>query len=378
MKRILFTLAIIAPFLCFGQQKIKTIKNPVGWTYEVAPQTPLSENLKTYTIDVKTNLNPMDADDETAWSMQVDESDYKVREKLRQEAIQDTLANWSERYLALHQQPYVESSANPDFTIVLQTETFQVENTQLDVDYDDDESVLCKINATARIIVKTSEGNILLDEQMVYLLDDTDGKTPFFKLKQFLLNPVFKLKFKLKKKPEKKRELLERKLEKLEAFALEYFFKEGGSILKNHFLTQTFNAYGATFGVKNKEYEKITEYAENVKSDINSLSAFSKKKRQSHDQIKPSLTSAIVDWQTELVKIGEPEMQDILNYNIALASLILEDMDAVKLHISNIPEYEALDKKTIFEGSFTYYLRGLADALELKEKYGPRAVIYQP
>ncbi len=378
MKKILLSLLLIAVVpTCHGQKKIKTAKSPVAWQYTIAPERPLSENLKHYAITIDTDMDPLDDWDEINLRIRFSGKDSEQQRELFAAARNDTTYAWSKKYMELKQYPLARTSFNPDFFIKLTTDHFEMENVQLDVDYSDQESVLGKINVTARLEVRDSEDRILMDDQIVYLLDDRDGPTNLLRLRHLFFNPSFKLKFKMTKKPEKRKKLLEKKVAKFEAGILEFFMEEAGRRLANQFITQQLDAYTAIFSIKDKSFEQHNIHVEEVSKSINSLTAISKKKRKTIDEIKPILKSAIQYWQQELPETTNPTLQDIYNINIAAASLIISDMMAAKLHISNIPELEELGKKTIWEGSFTYYLKGLASAIDIKEKYAERALIYQ-
>nr|WP_299068469.1 hypothetical protein [uncultured Allomuricauda sp.] len=374
MKK-LFLLCVL-PLFCMGQKKIKLTKAPVAWTYEISPSTPLDESLRTFSATVNTKLDPMDFWDDINWAMQMGEMDLEERARLRRQAAKDTIAKWSKQYL-LNSRPFVWVKTNPDFYVELSTDTFKMEHVQLDVDYSNPESIMGEINVAARLLVKTAQDEVLLDKEIRYYIDDKDGLTNKLRLRHLVFNPSFKVKYKMTKKPEKKRKLLEKRIKKYEADILEYFIQEAGRILKEHYLVQQVNAYSAMFGVKSKDYEALNDANEIAKKSINSLSALSKKKRKLLSEIKPDLEYARDYWTDKLTRTTDPTIQNALNANLSAVLLILGDIEAAKFHIKNIPEYEELGSKTIWDGSFTYYLQGLANAIAIKEQYGVRAQLHK-
>ena len=380
MKKTRFTvlsLVLILSFTCHGQ-KVKTTKTPVAWSYEIAPKNPLAENLKSNQVVVETDLDPMDFWDKVDWSAQTLERDEEKIAILYNKAVNDTIKLWSSNYLALTTFPFVETSANPDFIITLTTDQFEAQNVQLDVDFSDNESVIFELNVTARLTVKTSTGETLLDERITYLLDDENGETALVKLKHFMLDPTFKTRFQFAKKPEKKKKLLERKVKKYEAYILEYFFIEGGEILKDNFVNNKVNSYAAIFGVKDKSLQEFNEKAEEAAKAINSLSAFSKKKRQTIEQVTPILKSAIEYWENQLASASNPEIKKLINANIATASVLIGDVESAKRNAELVPEFAEVDNKSIFQGSFDYYIQGLANAIKTCSRFAGRTEIYQP
>ncbi|KQC28994.1 hypothetical protein [Flagellimonas eckloniae] len=374
MKK-LFLLCVL-PLFCIGQKKIKLTKDPVAWTYEISPSTPLDETLRTFSATVNTKLDPMDFWDDINWAMQMGEMDLEERARLRRQAAKDTIAKWSKQYL-LNSRPFLWVKTDPDFYVELSTDTFKMEHVQLDVDYSNPESIMGEINVAARLLVKTAQDEVLLDKEIRYYIDDKDGLTNKLRLRHLVFNPSFKLKYKMTKKPEKKRKLLEKRIKKYEADILEYFIQEAGRILKEHYLVQQVNAYSAMFGVKSKDYEALNDASEIAKKSINSLSALSKKKRKQLNEIKPDLEYARDYWTDKLTRTTDSTIQNVLNANLSAVLLILGDIEAAKFHIKSIPEYEELGTKTIWDGSFTYYLQGLANAIALKEHYGVRAQLYK-
>ncbi|MDN5204008.1 hypothetical protein QQ008_21635 [Fulvivirgaceae bacterium BMA10] len=369
---------LVVGTFCFGQ-KTKLNKNPIGWSYDVEPKKALNPSLQRYRITVKTDLDPLSSSDETALYSHTARMDYKEKEEFYKKVGQDTIRKWSSDMLALKSQPFVENSSNPDFTISLITYDFKIDNPQLDIDYSDTESIVGEIKVTARLLVETAGGEYLLDEQLRYtIMEGTDEETVYLKLKHFLLDPTFKTKWKLTKKPEKKRKILERKLNKIQSVALKFFFEQSEEILRDNFLTNRVNAYSAIFGVKDKAYSKLNETGVEVSNAINSLSAFSKKKRQTLEQIKPTLESAVVEWKKLLEEISNPEIQKAINSNIATTSLILADMSSARTHLDLVPESKDEGKDFLFEGSFKYYVKGLADAVHLVETFQERSTIYTP
>ena len=375
MKRVLLIMLLVSPLLSMGQ---KTKANPVGWSYTIVPRIDLPSEMKAYTIAVDTDLDPMDFWDEVNWEMQVSERDPEKRKALYQEAVNDTIAKWTENYLTLHDNSFSPNSSSPAFTISFTTDAFTVDSIPATLDFSDQETVLGEINVSAHLLVKTTQDETLLEEKIPYYIDDPDGPTTTLRLKHFIANPSFKLKLKLTKKPEKRRKLLTNRIKRYEADILESFMQKAGDILKNHLLFQNKDAYGALFTFKDKEYAMLNEHTEAAREAINALSAFSKKKRKTMDEIRPTLQSAVVLWQEELPKTNNPDVQDALNANIALTSLLLNDMAAAKLHLSNISDVENLESKIIVTGSSNYYLKGLKDAISVKELSADHAKIYQP
>ncbi len=372
----LLSFVLLIPVLGTGQKKVKLTKAPVAWAYQISPATPMDETLRTFSTTVNTKLDPMDFWDEMNWAMQIGEMDSEERARLRRRAVRDTIRKWSKKHM-LNSRPFVWVQTDPDFFVELSTDTFKMEHVQLDLDYSDPESIMGEINVAARLLVKTAEDKVLLDKEIIYYIDDRDGFTKKLRLRHLVFNPTFKLKYKMTKKPERKRKLLEKRIKKYEADILEYFIQEAGRILEDHFLDQKANAYSAMFGVKGKEHEALNDACEIAKKSIHSLSSLSKKKRKTLEQVAPDLEYARNYFTDKLVRTSDPVIQNALNANLSSILLILGDIEAAKFHIKNIPEYEELGTKTIWEGSFTYYIRGLADAIALKERHGERAQLFQ-
>ncbi|MEM9648114.1 MAG: hypothetical protein AAF969_06505 [Bacteroidota bacterium] len=368
-------LLMFSSLAIYGQKKIKAIKNPVAWTYAMKPISPLPEGVKTYSIDIVTDLDPMDFWDEARWSAQVQENDFEKKEMLRKEAVQDTLRKWGTNYMGLNRHPYVELYQNQDLKIKLTTDSFQLDNLQLDVDYSDPESILGELNITARLTVHTKHGEVLLDESLRYLIDDVEGQTTLFKVRHFMMNPSFKLKFKMTKKPEKKRKLLEKRIKRYQADILEHFVIESGKIIREHYLPQSHSAYAATFGIKNKGNEALNEASENAKLAINGLSALSKKRRKTWNEAETELKNAMNNWKDMLDRTSDPEAQKLLTANMALGYLLTEQLELCRQHLIQIPQYSDLASRGFLTGNFIYYLKGLDAALAVKEKYGTNATL---
>nr|WP_299345770.1 hypothetical protein [Allomuricauda sp.] len=369
-----FILVLSLPFGCHAQKKIKPIKNPVGWSYMIAPKTPLDKEMTTYEIIVDSHLNPMDWWDEISWSAQVSEKDSYERRRLYQQAISDTLNVWADKYMAFKKYPYRKNTDSPDITITLKTEEYKVENVQLEVDFSDLESAICEVIATARLTVIDRVGNVLLDTPLVFYADE-EKKSTFLPLRHFMLNPVFKMKYNLKKKPEKKRKLLNKKLDKYESDVLEYFYIKSGEILREHFLEQQKTVYAATFGVKNKGHEALNDASESAKQAINALSALSKKKRKSFEEVKSEIQISLGYWKDKLDRTTDMEIRKFIHANLSLGYLLMNDLESAKKYLNQIPEFETLHKKTLFEGGFNYYLKGVSEAIAIKDKYGDLATI---
>ncbi len=376
MNKIALPLFLLAATFCLGQKKIKVSKNPVSWYYEISPKTPMDKSMRTFSTTVTTTLDPMDFWDEINWSIQIGNVDSKKRAKLRKQAAKDTIAKWSAKYF-LNSRPFVRTQANPDFLVELNTNKFKMEHVQLDVDYSDQESILGEVNVAARLTVKTAQGEVLLDKEIRFYIDDPDGPTTKLRLRHLIFNPSFKLKYKMTKKPEKKRKLLEKRIKKFDADILEYFMEEAGNILKDHFLNQKINVYSAFFGIKNKGFDALNDASNIAESAVHSISALSKKKRKCLNEVRSDLEYARDHFTDKLTRVKNPTVQNVVNANLATVLLILNDVEAAKFQIRNIPEFEELGTKTIWEGSFTYYLKGLAEAIALKEQAGERAVIYE-
>ncbi len=364
----------IAQTNLMGQKKLKTIKNPVGWSYTISPKTPLDESFKSYAVEIDTDLNPMDWWEEIEWSSQVIVNDPEKKAILKQEAIQDTLNKWGDNHLAFHQFPYIKSSVNPDFIIKLTTEHYSVENVQLDVDFSDMESSICEVNARARLSIISSSGEVIMNHPIIFYVDEENQSTRL-PIKEFMLNPVFKMKYSMKKKPEKKRKLLQKKLNKYESDVLEYFFIKSGEILREHFLNQKISAYAATFGIKNNGHEALNDASNSAKTSINALSSLSKKKKKGLDEVKSEMEIAISYWQDKLERTDDSEIQKLLCANLALAHLILGNLKESKDCLYKIPESEHIGEKMLFQGGFNYYLNGLSEAIAIKERYGNLAKI---
>ncbi|MEM9362219.1 MAG: hypothetical protein AAGA43_06260 [Bacteroidota bacterium] len=362
------------PLIIYAQKKIKPIKNPVSWSYTIAPKTPLDESMTTYDIIVDSHLSPMDWWDEISWKAQSTAEGFGEKERLFQEAISDTLDAWADRHMALKKWPYRKNTSDPHFTIVLKTEEYKVENIQTEVDFSDLESAICEVNATARLTVTSHTGDMLLDTPIVFYVDE-EHKSKLLPIGHFMLNPVFKMKYNLKRKPEKKQKLLNKKLAKYEADVLEYFYVKSGEILREHLLEQKKTVYAATFGVKNKGYEALNDACNSAKMAINALSAFSEKKRKSYQEIKPEIEVCLSYWEDKLERTTNPEIQKYLMANLSLGHLLMNNLEVSKAYLHQIPEVGNLDRKLLLQGGLNYYLNGLSEAIDVREKYGELAQI---
>ncbi|WP_285654280.1 hypothetical protein [Allomuricauda sp. NBRC 101325] len=379
MRNLALLLFIISSVSSFAQEKIKTKKNPIGWQYTVAPLQPLPEEYTRYSIHVDTDLDPIGFWGEVGVRMSLDlEDDYEETKAVRA-AHQDTINSWIKKYMDPFGYPMTRTNIDPDIKINLKTEPVQMENVQVDIDYSDQESVLGEVNVTANLTVLDLNDEVLLNKPLTFLIDDTDGPTNLLKLRHLFMNPSFKLKFKMTNKPEKKKKLLEKRIKKFEADILHYFISESGKILADHFTHQRVDMYAATIGIKDKSYETFNQMADEVTSNINALTSFNKKKRKTPEEIQPTLEMAQKSWDEELDNPSlNPEIKDVLNYNLALTNLFLNKLDSANEHIKNIEEYKDLDKKTLITGNFVYYLKGLDNAIKSKIYLGDRAQVYQP
>ncbi|WP_435622540.1 hypothetical protein [Flagellimonas sp.] len=366
-------LLLVVVWGSFAQKKVKPIKNPVGWSYTIAPKIPLEPGLSSYDFIVDTQLSPMDWWDEISWHARVGEKDPIKREILFKQAITDTLEAWGQMHLRLSS-PYKRQAIYPDFTITLTTKKYNIENVQAQVDFNDLESAICEIEATASLRVVTNEGKIILDESLTYYVDEENQSTQL-SIRHFMLNPVFRMKFNLLKRPEKRRKLLLRKLKKYESYVLKYFYAKSGEILKSHFLKQKKTMYAATFGVKNKGHEALNDASNMAKTAINALSALNQNKKRNYQKIKSEIEISLSYWEDKLERTSNPEIQKILYANLSLGHLLMEDLDKAKACLHQIPESKTLQKTTVFHGGFDYYLTGLSEAIATKEKYGELAQI---
>nr|WP_298998977.1 hypothetical protein [uncultured Allomuricauda sp.] len=362
------------PFGIMAQKKIKPIKNPVAWSYTITPKNPLEQDIASYNILIDSHLSPMDWWDEVSWSAQVSTKDSFEKERLYKEAISDTLNVWADRYMAFNKYPYRKNSSDPDVNITLKTEEYKIENVQMDVDFSDMESAICEVIASARLTVSNRNGDILLDIPIVFYVNQ-ENKSTLLSIRHFMLNPVFNMKYNLKKKPEKKRKLLNKKLAKYESDVLRYFYVKSGEILREHFMEQKKSVYAATFGIKNKGHEALNDASESTKKAINALSALSKKKRKTIKDIRPEIETAIDYWLDKLERTTDPEIRKLLHANLSLGNLFLGNIEDAKKCIHQIPEFETLEKKTLFQGGFNYYLFGLSEAISTKERHGDLAQI---
>ncbi|MEM9076041.1 MAG: hypothetical protein AAGC43_03335 [Bacteroidota bacterium] len=365
---------ILIPFGSNAQKKIKPIKNPVSWSYTIAPKSPLDESMSTYDIIVDSHLCPMDWWDEISWKAQSTEEDYRKKERLFQEAISDTLNSWADRHIAFNKWPYRKSTNNPDFTIVLKTEKYKIENVQSDIDFADMESALCEVNATARLTVTSHTGDILLDTPMVFYVDERQ-ESKWLPIRHFMLNPVFQMKYNLKRNPEKKRKLLNKKLAKYEADVLEYFYIESGEILREHFLEQKKTVYAATFGVKNKGHEALNDACDSAQKAINALSAVNKRKKKNYLEIQPEVEICLGYWQDKLERTENQQIRKYLMANLSLGHLLMGNLEKSKRFLHQIPDCKNLDQKIALQGGFHYYLYGLSKAIDIRERYGALAQI---
>nr|WP_299173531.1 hypothetical protein [uncultured Allomuricauda sp.] len=352
------------------------MKKPVAWSYQIASKSALPEGFKNYSIHINTDLDPMSFWAEIDWRMQYPNIDRHEKERLLRLAKQDTINKWSDTHMAMPYPKYIRDSS-PDFTITLTTDQFSVDNLNTDIDFGNQESLLGEINISANLLVKTSEGVELLNEDIRYFIDDANGPTTSLRWKHFIVNPSFKLKFKMTKKREKRKKLLTKRVKKFEADILQYFIVEAGRILKDNYQTQTLDAFSSLFGVKSKDCNALNDASDIAKTAINSLSAFSRKKRKTLNEVKPDLEYARDYFTDKLTRTTDPTIQNALNANLATILLLLGDTESAKFQIQNIPEIHELKTKTIWEGSFTYYLQGITDALALKEQYGNRVTIYE-
>ncbi|MEX0315833.1 MAG: hypothetical protein AB3N18_16765 [Allomuricauda sp.] len=372
MKVCISMLVLLVTITGFGQKKIKITKNPVAWSYQISPKDALPEGFRNYALYVETDLDPMTFWGEIDWRIQHSNIDRAKKERLLQLAKQDTINKWVDRHMALRYPNYVRTKPT-EFTITLNTDQFSVDSLNTDIDYEDQESLLGIVNVSARLTLELANGSLLLDEEIPYYIDGDNGPTKELRLKHFILNPSFKLKFKMTKKPEKKKKLLAKRIKKFEADILEFYIRQAGKILKDHYQNQKISAYSAIFGIKNKGFEALNDAVDIAQGSINSLSALSKKKRKTFDQVKPDLEYARDYFLDKLSRTDDPKVQGILNANLATLLLLLNDIEAARLHLQKIPEFHELESKIIWEGSFTYYLQQLGKAIKIKEKYKDRA-----
>lgn len=356
-----------------AQKKVKPIKNPVGWSYTIAPKTPLEQHLSFYDFIVDTQLSPMDWWDEISWHARVAEKDPIKKEILLKQSIADTLEAWGQKYLRLNSS-FKRQAIHPDFTITLTTEKYTVENVQSQVDFNDLKSAICEIKATARLRVITKDGKIILDQPLTYYVDEENQST-LLSIRHFMLNPVFQMKYNLMKKPEKQRKLVLRKLKRYESYVLEYFYVKSGEILKSHFLKQKKTMYAATFGIKNKGHEALNDASTTAKTAINALSDLNQNKKRNYQEIKSEIEISLSYWEDKLERTSNPEIQKFLYANLSLAHLFMDDLDKAKACLHQIPESETLGQTTVFQGGFDYYLTGLSEAIATKEKHGELAKI---
>jgi len=376
MNRLILVTMFLVPILSFGQKKVKAYSNPIGWTYEIGAVTPIDEDLQKNKVVVITEMDPNDFWERVDWGMSVMEKDDEKRRQLYKKAVQDTITKWGTKYLAITKHPYIETRVNPDFTITLDTDPFEAQNVQLDIDYDDQESVICQLDISARLTVRTADGEVLLDEKIVYLIDDGDTQSNQLKLKHFMLNPAFKAKFRLTKRPEKKKELIERKIERFDADILEYFFVESEEVIQERLIGKYIKAYAAIFGTKDKSFAAFNSMGKSVSSAINSLNAFSKKKRKTLDQIIPEPNAAVAYWEDFCKSTNNQEVQFFANANISTVSLFLGNVEKAKSHLVLVPESKELGSSTLFEGTYKYFLKGISNAIVAKDEYKERANIW--
>ncbi|OJJ15936.1 hypothetical protein BKI52_37085 [marine bacterium AO1-C] len=376
MRKLVLALALCMPFIGFAQ-KVKFIKNPATWTYKIAPKKALDKSWKKNKAIVETTLDPMTYEQQNEWNRKNGSKGIEKKKELYAKASQDIVDKWARKYLLITQYPFRQDKQAPDFTIKLTANEFKIENTQLDIDFSDKQSVLCEVNATARLTVTDKNDQVLLDEQIRYLIDDKDGPTNKVKLNLFLLDPVFKLKFKLTRKPEKRKRMLQRKLNRYQADVLEYFMIEGETMIKSYFLNQRQEAVSAILGIKGKKYKEFSELSKSISKSINKLSSLSKKRRKTLTDIKPELEAGIQRWKAELEKANHPKVKQVMHHNLAVALLILGDVAKAREYLEKIPDYDVVNKKMIMSGSYRAYLKGLVDAIKVKEKYLERATLYQ-
>jgi len=347
---------------CYAQ-KVKITKKPVVWNYKILPLNPLDIDLKTKQVIVYTEMDPLNLSDRTTLNMaRPSLKDYK---EYMSKARQDTINKWVSHYLSLNGSSIIETSKNADIIITLTTEVFKIDNIQLDIDYSDNESFICEINVSARLSVKLNDGESLLDENIPFRFEDSEGETTYLKLKHLVLNPTFKTRLRLTKNPEKKRKVLKNKLDNYEKEILEYFFMEAEKILEDNYLEQIVNASGAVFSVKDKAFDEINDMNEKVAISINRLTALSKKKKLTLLEIKPTIKSAINTWENALKETTNPEIQKLLNANLALGYLFNSQIDIALSYLNKIPESKELNKGWMSVGSFRYYIGELLNAVFL-------------
>ncbi len=352
MKKLILVLALSLPLFSFAQ-RVKFIKNPAVWYYDVAPQKPLDKTWKTNRAIVETTLTPND-----------DEGDPAT-----------TLKQWTKKYLLITQYPYREDKKAPDFTIKLEANTYKIEKMQLDFDYSDKEQPLCELNATARLTVTSKDGQTLLDQQIPFLIDYNDGDSKQVKLSLFFLDPGFKLQFRLTKKAEKRKRLLKKKLDSYQSDVLQYFMMESQKLIEGHFLEQKITCSSAILGIKGRQYKAFSELSKSISKSINRLSSLSKKKRKTLADIKPELEKGMNRWKAELEKASNPKVKQVMYHNMAVVSLLLGDVTKAKEYVKKIPEYKQLKKSWKVSGSYKAYLRGLVDAIKVKKRYTERATL---
>lgn len=357
-------------------QKIKNQRFPVAWEFELSPKIALDPSVKRNQVIVKTNWDPLSFGDELDLAAMATGMSLEKKKLFFQEAAQDTITKWASKYIAITRYPFVETSTDPEIIITLTTESFKIDNLQLEIDYEDGESILGEVNISARLRVEYQNGEPILDEVMPYEFDFEEDNTKYLKLKYFFFDPFFKTKLKLTKKPDKKRALLQRKVKKYEADILEEYFQRSGQIISDNLVKNRKRAYSSINQIKDKSYEDINTISQEARVAINSLNALSKKKRRTLSEITPTLEAAIKSWKEVISNSSNLDLQKLFYLNIASVELVLGNVEESKKYFEMIPESKDL-KSGILQGSFKYYVIGLSEAIATKEKYGDRAKIYE-
>lgn len=372
---LLSSLALLLVISFSQAQKVKTIKYPMGWTYEISPTNPLDSTLRKYETILDTEMDPLTYRDEVELGMQVLGKSDEAQEEFMDQARIDTLNMLRSDYLGIHEYPFIETTANPDFTISFKTDRVEVENIQMNIDYEDPESILGKINISGRLTVKSRDGEVFLDQKIPLQLEGEPEN--YVRLKHFNMDLTFKTKMKMAKKPEKKEKLLKRKFNRYQADLIRVLLKDAQEVIADNFEQQKQKSYAAFYGIKDKKFTALNEQSQLSSKAVNSLQALSKKNRRTTEEVSEILKTSIPVWENSLNETSNEEIKKLLRANLALAAFLLEDKSRAEEYIGQIPEFQNLGKTVVIKGSFRYYAEGLTQAMSIKKKYEDRAAIYQ-
>ncbi|MCF6359796.1 MAG: hypothetical protein L3J29_03445 [Cyclobacteriaceae bacterium] len=367
MNKFLSIIIIFSASAVYGQ-KVKSITNFTSWSINVKPRVKLDDSKKITAATIKTPIIPLSANDLRKFKMNTLLDDNGRKTKYFEKIINDTLNAWAGKYLVLQGGNFKAKGAD-DFAnlkILLTTSEYNIKNVNFDLDYSDSESVVCIIDVSGTVLVKSTLGDVYLDAPVKFKIDHFEGKDS----NQLKLSDLGAKYSSDKKSVEKKREMLMKKMDKYESYVLKDLVIETQELLRMSFFSSRVDYNVAIFGIKDKKYASINLTAEKVSKEIKLLSSLSKKKRKTLEQIRPSLVSAVNDWIAAAEDTENIEIQKFFYANISLVSAILEDFESTKMYFDKIPEAKNISTSGIVSNTFKYYVKILFDVLETKEKYG--------